>query len=100
MRRTHALVQVSLALLADPTGCHWGYDLSRRAGVRSGVMYPLLTRMLESGWLSDGWEPENEAIGRPPRRYYELTDVGRKELGALVAEAQLDSRFIALFRWA
>ena len=56
MRRTYALIQVALALMDDPTGQHWGYDLSRRAGVRSGVLYPILHRMLDEGWLEDGWE--------------------------------------------
>lgn len=70
--------------------------LSKRAGVRSGVLYPLLSRMLEQGWLSDGWESDDEAIGRPPRRYYELTDRGLRELGAVLDRAALDPRFSML----
>ena len=35
MKRTHALVQVALTLMADPMGRHWGYELSKLAGVRS-----------------------------------------------------------------
>ena len=30
---------------------------------------------------------------RPPRRYYELTDKGKMELGALLAAARHDVRF-------
>jgi PadR family transcriptional regulator PadR len=73
-------------MLADPTARFWGYPLSRAAGIRSGVMYPLLTRWLEAGWLTDGWEDHasTERQGRPPRRYYELTDAGRAELTQLV----------------
>jgi PadR family transcriptional regulator PadR len=94
MRRTHALIQVALALMQDPTGCHWGYDLSRRSGVRSGVLYPILRRMLDEGWLEDGWEnPAQLSEKRPPRRYYELTNKGRRELGALLVEARSDARF-------
>ena len=100
MRRTHALVQVALALMSDHRAAHWGYDLSRRAGVRSGVLYPILTRMLEQGWLTDGWESADDAQSRPQRRYYELTDEGRRELGALIDEARTDARFAALFAWA
>jgi DNA-binding PadR family transcriptional regulator len=55
--------------------------LARVATVRSGVVYPLLTRLLDAGWLADGWEQGVE--GRPPRRYYELTEDGRGELGAI-----------------
>jgi PadR family transcriptional regulator, regulatory protein PadR len=98
MRRTHALVQVALALMADASGRHWGYELSKQSGVRSGVMYPLLGRMLDEGWLDDGWE-EQVQVGRrkrPPRRYYELTDQGKIALGALITEARRDARFSQL----
>lgn len=95
MRRTHALIQVALALMADPDGQHWGYDLSKRAGVRSGVLYPILHRMLEDGWLSDGWE-EHLSGKRPPRRYYELTPQGQAALGGLLREARSEARFGAL----
>lgn len=99
MRKTHALVQVTIALLDDPTGRHWGYELSKRSGVRSGVLYPMLTRMLNEGWLTDGWEdPATIQQKRPPRRYYELTDDGRLALGAVLQGARHDARFAGL-RW-
>ncbi|MGH3916139.1 MAG: hypothetical protein ACRDTC_22435 [Pseudonocardiaceae bacterium] len=56
MRTTHAPIQVAIALLDNPTGQHWGYQLSQRSGVRSGVLYPMLTRLLDQGWLTDGWK--------------------------------------------
>jgi PadR family transcriptional regulator, regulatory protein PadR len=95
MRRTYALVQVALALMDDVSGRYWGYELSKRSGVRSPVMYGILQRMLDEGWLTDGWEEQAQAgkAKRPPRRYYELTDPGRIELGALIAEARRDARF-------
>ena len=83
------------ALMAEPDGRHWGYELSKRSGVRSGVMYPILSRMLDQGWLSDGWDEQAEAGRgqRPPRRYYQLTSNGKAALGALIGEAQRDVRF-------
>jgi PadR family transcriptional regulator len=98
MRRTYALVQVAIALMADASGRHWGYDLSKRSGVRSGVMYPTLQRMLDEGWLADGWEDQAQTgkAKRPPRRYYELTDAGKAALGAVIAEARHDARFAPL----
>jgi PadR family transcriptional regulator PadR len=96
MRKTHALVQVAMALLEDPTGQHWGYELSRKAGVRSGVLYPMLTRLLDEDWVQDGWEDPATISGRPPRRYYELTDKGRLQLGALLQAARNDERFASL----
>jgi PadR family transcriptional regulator len=97
MRKTHALVQVAMALLDDPTGQHWGYELSKQTGVRSGVLYPMLTRMLDEGWLTNGWEdPTTIREKRPPRRYYELTDDGRLALGAILQQARTDARFTNL----
>jgi PadR family transcriptional regulator len=97
VRTTQALVQVALALLEDPNGQHWGYELSKKSDVRSGVLYPMLTRMLEQGWLTDGWEdPTTLTQRRPPRRYYELTDQGRLALGGLLWKAHHDARFVRL----
>jgi len=84
---------VAVAIMGDPAGKHWGYELTRNSGVRSGVLYPILARMLDEGWLTDGWEEPGTTGGRPPRRYYELTDSGKRELGALLAHARTDARF-------
>lgn len=93
MRVTNALIKVAMAMMSDPHAKQWGYDLSRQSSVRSGVMYPILARMLEDGWLTDGWEdPAKLTEKRPPRRYYELTDDGLRELGAIVKRAELDAR--------
>lgn len=89
MRRTRALEQVAVALMADPWGRHWGYELMKAARVRSGVMYPLLARLVDEGLLKDGWEDPNTITDRrPPRRYYVLTDAGRAELAAVAHAAQ------------
>jgi PadR family transcriptional regulator PadR len=99
MRKTHALIQVALALLDDSVDRHWGYDLSKRARVRSGVLYPMLQRMLVDGWLADGWEEPPLPSDRPARRYYQLTDEGRRKIGGIVADAGNDIRFAPLFEW-
>jgi len=61
-------------------------------------MYPLLQRMLDEGWLADGWEEQDLAgrAKRPPRRYYELTEAGKAALGAEIAGARRDARFAPL----
>jgi PadR family transcriptional regulator, regulatory protein PadR len=96
VKKTYALVMVALALMAEPADRHWGYELSKRSGVRSGVMYPILQRMLDEGWLDDGWEdqPRVGRAKRPPRRYYELTEEGKAALGAVIADARRDPRFV------
>lgn len=84
-----------MALFRDLEGRHWGYETSRQSRIRSGVMYPVLQRMLEDGWLADGWEDHAEARrqNRPPRRYYEVTDRGRTEINSLLARARQDGQF-------
>lgn len=86
-------MEVALAIMSDPSGRHWGYALMRESGVRSGVLYPILARMLADGWLTDGWENPATTGGRPPRRYYEVTDKGLSELGALLLRARSEARF-------
>ena len=84
--------------MAGPDTRHWGYEISRRAGVRSSVMYPILQRMLEAGWLADGWEAGNPAeMRRPPRRYYRVTGEGHTGLGGFLESARTEARFRHLF---
>ena len=87
MNRTKNLITIAAVLMQDPGGRHHGYDLQTKASIRSGAMYPLLRRLLEEGWLEDGWEDPAEVHGRPPRRYYALTELGMRELGALAVRA-------------
>ena len=48
--------------------------------VVEGTLYPLLTRLKNAGLLAYRWE---ESTQGPPRKYYELTDKGRKFLTEL-----------------
>lgn len=97
MRKTHASVNVISALMEEPLGRHWGYELGKRAKVRSGVLYPMLHRMLDEGLLEDGWEdPAEVADKRPPRRYYKLTGEGQAVFAQLLRDASRDPRFVAL----
>jgi PadR family transcriptional regulator, regulatory protein PadR len=45
--------------------------------VVEGTLYPLLTRLKNSGLLSYRWEESQQG---PPRKYYELTAEGREYL--------------------
>ena len=54
---------------------HHGYDLCRRAGIKSGTLYPLLIRLEEQGYLDAEWRAPAEP-GRPPRHAYRLTAAG------------------------
>ena len=48
--------------------------------VVEGTLYPLLTRQKNAGLLSYRWEESQQG---PPRKYYELTEEGRKYLADL-----------------
>lgn len=65
-----------LAILLS-AGSKWshGYELSRRAGVKSGTLYPLLIRLEGQGYLEAQWQQSTE-VGRPPRHAYRLTASG------------------------
>jgi DNA-binding PadR family transcriptional regulator len=65
------------ALLSAPERWHYGYDLSRRLGMSSGTLYPILVRLAERGWLETRWV-EPERAGRPPRHTYRITGAGRE----------------------
>lgn len=48
--------------------------------VVEGTLYPLLTRLKNSGFLDYKWVESNSG---PPRKYYVLTDAGRQFLISL-----------------
>lgn len=50
--------------------------------VVEGTLYPLLTRLKNAGLLSYQWK---ESSSGPPRKYYQLTDLGRELLKELEA---------------
>jgi PadR family transcriptional regulator PadR len=48
--------------------------------VVEGTLYPLLTRLKNAGLLNYNWK---ESLQGPPRKYYELTEVGKAFLSGL-----------------
>ena len=90
-------MQIAVALMADPEGRHWGYEIWRSAGIRSGAMYPILGGCWKqaAGRRMGGRRPGKD--GRPPRRYDLVTGEGKKQLGALLESARTEPRFRHLF---
>jgi PadR family transcriptional regulator PadR len=76
-----------LALLREKE--RYGFDLVRTlSGVdgmvtSEGTLYPLLTRLRKQGLVTTTWQ---ESPAGPPRRYYRLTQDGRRSLGEFAAE--------------
>jgi len=75
--RISAQTLAVLAVLAERAASwHYGYDLSKVTGLKSGTLYPILARLHEEGWLESRWQEPAAAAGRPPRHLYRLTQLG------------------------
>ena len=76
----------ALVLQAIAQGHGYGFEIMRAAHLPSGTVYPLLRRLEAGGLVESHWERAADAHeeGRPPRRYYAATPVGR----AALAEAR------------
>ena len=51
--------------------------------VGEGTIYPLLARLRKNDLVSTWW---SSSVEGPPRRYYEITDVGRRRLREFIIE--------------
>lgn len=68
------------ALAVIRGGDVYGRDLARTLTglgllASEGSLYPLLSRLRESGWVETRWA---ESASGPPRRYYRITPAGRE----------------------
>lgn len=74
----------ALVLAAISRGFRYGFDVMDATGLPDGTVYPILRRLEGRGQLDGRWEAEQIASGegRPPRRYYELTESGNEALQA------------------
>jgi PadR family transcriptional regulator, regulatory protein PadR len=72
-----AELKILSALLENPTGEHYGYDLIKTTSLLSGTLYPILARLENDGVLvSEVEDVDAREVGRRPRRYYRLTGAG------------------------
>jgi PadR family transcriptional regulator PadR len=60
-------------MLEAPMADWYGLELARRAGLKSGTVYPALAGLEQTGLLTSAWEEADPAVeGRPRRRLYRL----------------------------
>ncbi|HET6616883.1 MAG TPA: PadR family transcriptional regulator [Gemmatimonadota bacterium] len=74
--RRGVIVLACLSQLDEPS---YGYELQQRLAARGmeieqGTLYPLLRRLEEQGLLGEEWIVESSR----PRKYYRLTDAGKR----------------------
>lgn len=88
MTPSYSTLRILRALLDDGSGQHYGLELSRRAAVGVGALYPALGRLEADGWVTSKWEDVDESVeGRRRRRYYQLTPLGERAACQLLADA-------------
>jgi PadR family transcriptional regulator, regulatory protein PadR len=61
-----------------PSEWHYGYELSRETGLKSGTLYPILMRLANYGMLETKWVSTEKGV--PPRHTYRLTAKGGEVL--------------------
>lgn len=73
---TTSRIRRVLVLLGEaPSAWHFGYGISRRTGLRAGMLYPVLACMAEQQWIEVRWvQPAKR--GHRNRHAYRLTDEG------------------------
>jgi len=86
-RHSSTTIAVLIAMLDQPADESYGYGLTARTGLVSGSLYPILARLEERGLVTGEWQ--NSHTGRPPRRIYKLTPVGRAEAERIQSELEL-----------
>ncbi len=74
-------------LIANPDSS--GADIVRATGLKTGTLYPILMRLEEAGWLGSHWEEGVPAqLGRPRKRFYSVTGVGRAHARSYAQQQQ------------
>jgi PadR family transcriptional regulator len=84
--RPRLTYNTALVLQALARGYRYGFEIMDFTGLASGTAYPILRRLEVSKLARSRWEGETRAHrdGRPARRYYELTEEGKKVLASAV----------------
>jgi DNA-binding PadR family transcriptional regulator len=86
VRITVPVLKVLQAFIAAGESLY-GLELSDQTGLKSGTLYPVLARLEEAGWVTSAWEDTDPRdVGRPRRRYYELTGLGQRVGTAALGE--------------
>lgn len=86
--RRGALEYCVLGLLAQEE--RYGFDLVRSLGgldgmvTGEGTLYPLLSRLQKDHRVASTWRDSD--TGGPPRKYYKITEKGRRALDEFTAE--------------
>ncbi|HEY6387434.1 MAG TPA: PadR family transcriptional regulator [Candidatus Acidoferrum sp.] len=73
-----------------PASWHYGYELSRETGLKSGTLYPILMRLAKFSLLETKWVTTEDGV--PPRHTYRLTPKGAELARAQQKQARVGLR--------
>ena len=73
-RLSQQALRVLERFIEQPAAWHYGYELSRATGLKSGTLYPILMRLAEFSFLETKWVTTEDGV--PPRHTYRLTPKG------------------------
>jgi len=80
------VLELCVLVILDETQCY-GYELvskiSKSVEISEGTIYPLLKRLKDEGLVTTYLEESQQG---PPRKYYKITDTGKKEKEELLSE--------------
>lgn len=79
-----------------PAAWHYGYELSRETGLKSGTLYPILMRLAKFSLLETKWVATEDGV--PPRHTYRLTSKGAELARAQQTAASSAARAAARAR--
>ena len=85
-RLSRETVRVLEKFVERPTDWHYGYELSRETGLKSGTLYPILMRLEKYTLLEARWVATGEGV--PPRHTYRLTPNGLELVRAKLTETR------------
>ena len=83
---TLPVLKVLRVMIDAPLRQQYGLQLMHGAGLKSGTLYPVLARLERAGWIDGEWEQEPHR-GRPPRKFYKLSEDGMALARTALAEA-------------
>ena len=83
---TIAFIRVISMLLEESSKAYLGAEICKRTKLQSGTVYPLLTGMVNEGWLTAEWETVSPESSKQPRKLYRLTEQGHADALDIITE--------------
>lgn len=86
-RITTQTLRVLGTFTSNPSDELSGAEIAKKTNLYTGTLYPILFRLEQSQWLQSRWEDgDPRELGRPRRRFYRITALGRREALAAYRE--------------